>query len=146
MNTIVVNLKNGAVTEYTNHDFDSVTPTHAGSALGLYAFGGDKDVAAPIVGTFKTGKGLWDSTLKKMVDLVFLSIQTSRAGRVLIDGQTASYSYPFTVDPGGESRCKTGRGIRETYLAIGYTNPDGADFQVDRFEVNVTPSRARRTQ
>lgn len=146
MNTIVVNLKNGAVTEYTNHDFDSVTPTHAGSALGLYAFGGDKDVTAPIVGTFKTGKGLWDSMARKMVDIVFLAIQTPRAGRVLVDGQTAEYSYAFTVDPGGESRCKTGRGIRENYLAFGYTNPDGADFQIDRMDINVTPSQARRTQ
>ena len=146
MNTIVVNLKNGAVTEYTNHDFDSLTPTHAGSALGLYAFGGNKDVTAPIVATFKTGKSLWGSSLKKFVDLVFLAITTPSAGKVLVDGQNTPYGFSFVVDPGGESRCKTGRGIKENYLAFGYTNPNGADFKIDRMEVNVTPSKARRTQ
>jgi hypothetical protein len=35
-------------------------------------------------------------------------------------------------------------GIRENYLAFGYSNTDGADFQLDKIEVLVEPSKARR--
>ena len=45
MNAIVCNTLTGAVSEYTRHTFQSVTPTHAGSASGLYAFGGDTDAS-----------------------------------------------------------------------------------------------------
>lgn len=146
MNTIVVNTLTGAVTEYASHDFDSITPTHMGSALGLYALGGDLDVTAPIVAAVKTGKGLWGSSLKKFVDLVFLAIKGKGTGKVLVDGENTPYGFSFPVDARGESRCKTGRGIKENYLAFGFTNPAGQDFQLDRIEVNVTPSKARRTQ
>lgn len=146
MNTIVCNLKTGAVTEYTGFDFDSITPTHAGSALGLYALGGDTDMGQPIVATVKTGKGLWGSSLKKFVDLVFLAIKGKGNGRVLVEGEKTPYGFSFPLDARGESRCKTGRGIKENYLAFGFTNPAGQDFQLDRIEVNVTPSKARRTQ
>lgn len=146
MNTIVLNTMNGAVTEYEGLGFQSITPTHAGSATGMYALGGNTDAGQPIVATFKTGKGLWGSSLKKFVDLIFLSIKSSGTCRCLIDGETTPYGFSFLVDARGQSRCKTGRGIKENYMAFGFTNPSGQDFQIDRFEVNVTPSKARRTQ
>ena len=146
MSTIVLNLKNGAVTEYSGFDFHAITPTHAGSSLGLYELGGNTDARAPIVATIKTGKSLWGSSLKKFVDLVFLAIKSAGTGRVLIDGENTPYGFSFPIDPRGESRCKTARGIKENYLAFGFTNPAGQDFQIDRMEANVTPSKTRRTQ
>ena len=44
----------------------------------------------------------------------------------------------------GQSRSKPGLGIRENYLAFGYSNTDGADFRLDRIEVLVAESTRRR--
>lgn len=145
MNAIVLNTMTGAVTEYTGHDFDSVTPAHAGSALGLYAFGGDLDVAAPIVANVVTGKPHWGDTLKKYLDIVFFAIKGAGTGRMTVYGEKTSYSYNFPIERGGESRSKPGRGIRENYLAFGFQNPDGKDFQLDRIEAVVGQSGSRRT-
>lgn len=145
MNTIVLNTMTAAVTEYTNHDFDSITPTHAGSALGLYAFGGDLDVVAPIVSNVVTGKPHWGDTLKKYLDIVFFAVKGTGTGRMTVYGEKASYSYNFPVEQGGESRSKPGRGIRENYLAFGFQNPGGQDFQLDRIEAAVGKSGSRRT-
>lgn len=145
-NTIVLNTLTGAVTEYTSHDFDSVTPTHAGSALGLYAFGGNLDVTAPINSTVISGKKQWGSSLKKYLDIVFLGIKGSGTAKCLVLGENTSYSYNFTIEKDGESRCKPGRGIRENYLAVGMSNVAGGDFQLDRIEADVGTSGTRRTQ
>ena len=146
MNTIVLNLKNGAVTEYGGFDFHSVTPTHAGSSLGLFELGGNTDAGAPIVATVTTGKTNWGSALKKYVGILFVAVKSTGTLRALIVGEQTSYGYNFPVGRDGESRCKPGRGIRENYLAFGFTNPAGQDFQIDRMEANVTPSKTRRTQ
>ena len=47
MKTLVLNTLTGAVSEYDNFEFDAITATHAGSATGLYALGGDLDDTAP---------------------------------------------------------------------------------------------------
>jgi hypothetical protein len=146
MNTIVLNTLNAAVTEYENFDFDSITPTHAGSALGLYALGGNTDVLAPIVAQVQTGKAHWGSAFKKYVDIVFFALKGAGQGRLSILGERTSYAYNFPIEKDSESRCQPGRGIRENYLAFGYSNPDGADFQLDRIEVNIGTSNTRRTQ
>lgn len=145
MNTIVMNTMTGAVTEYTNHDFDSITPTHAGSALGLYAFGGNLDVATPIISNVVTSKTHQGDTRKKHVDIVFFAVKGSGNARMTVYGETAAHGYNFTIEQGGESRSKPGRGIRENYLAFGFSNLDGQDFQLDRIEANIGQSVTRRT-
>lgn len=146
MNTIVMNTLTGAVTEYAGFDFDSITPTHAGSALGLYALGGETDVGQPIVATVQTGKSHWGTTLKKYVDMVFFAIKGTGSARCHILGEKTTYGYNFPVEKDGESRCKPGRGIRENYLAFGMSNLNGADFQLDRIEASIGQSGTRRTQ
>lgn len=145
MNTIALNTLTGAVSEYNNFDFQSITPTHAGSATGLYALGGDTDATQPIVSTVTTGKTLWGASLKKFVEMVYFAIKGSGTSTLTVHGETASYAYPFPVRPAGESRAKPGRGIRENYLAFSYSNADGKDFRLDRIEVASAPSTSRRT-
>jgi hypothetical protein len=146
MNTIVVNTFTAAVTEYTGFLFDSITPTHAGSANGLYELQGDTDAGALIVGQFETGKTKWGSTQKKYVDIVFFGIKGTGQGRCHILGERTSYGYNFPIEPDGESRCKPGRGIRENYLAFGFSNPNGAAFRLDTIDVEIGVSDTRRTQ
>ena len=144
MNTIAMNTPTGAVSEYTGFGFQSITPTHAGSATGLFALGGDTDAGLPIVATVTTGKQLWGGSLKKTAQMVYFSLKGSGTSTMTVTGERQSYSYPFPVRPDGQSRSKPGLGIRENYLAFGYSNTDGADFQLDRIEVLVAQSKNRR--
>lgn len=143
-NTIVLNTLTGAVTEYTGFGFQSITPTHAGSAAGLFQLGGDTDAGAPIVANVLTGKQLWGESLKKFIEMVYFSLKGSGTSRMTVVGESAAYSYDFPVRPSGQSRSKPGGGIRENYLAFGYSNKDGANFQLDRIEVLVRESKNRR--
>lgn len=145
MNAIVLNTLTGAVTEYTGFGFQSVTPTHAGSATGLFTLGGNTDAGLPIVATVTTGKTLWGETLKKLLGLVFFALKGSGQSTLSVIGEGTSYTYPIVVLAKGVSRAKPGRGIRENYLAFGFSNADGADFQLDRIEVDVSQSQNRRT-
>lgn len=143
MNTIVVNTLTGAASEYASFDFQSITPAYAGSTLGLYELGGDLDVAAPIVADVVTGKTLL-SSLKTLLDTIFFSLKGSGTSTATVYGEVNSYSYDFDVLATGESKAKPGRGIRENYLAFGYSNTDGAAFELDRIEVLNAQSKTRR--
>ena len=144
MNTIVMNTLSGAVSEYDNFAFQSITPTHGGSATGLFDLGGDTDLGLPIVANILTGKTLFGGSQKKFLDMAYLSIKGDGVGTFTVKGEIVSYDYPVLVRQTGEGRAKPGRGIRENYLAFGYSNADGADFQLDRMEVAVEPSKTRR--
>jgi hypothetical protein len=141
---IVMNTLTGAVSEYDNFEFQSITPTHAGSATGLFSLGGSTDLGALIVAEVMTGKTLFGPSVKKFVDLVYFAMRGSGISALLVQGAVAAYAYTFPVRASGESRAKPGRGIRENYLAFGYTNTDGADFRLDRIEVSVIPAETRR--
>lgn len=145
MNAIVLNTLNGAVTEYTGFS-GAITPTHCGDHTGLYALSGDTDAGTPIVAQVVTGKQQWGTSLKKQVDMAYFGLKGSGSGRLTVLAEKATYSYNFAIRADGESRCKPGRGIRENYLAFGFSNPDGKDFQLDRLEVSLGTSSTRRTQ
>lgn len=144
MNTIVCNTLNGAVSEYTRHDFQSITPTHAGSALGLYAFGGDTDDGLPIVADIRLPPTLRGSTLKKHLDMVYLSMTGTGSAQLTVFGKTENWTYQFPLRDSGQTRCKPGGGIRENYLGFGLTTPQGQAFTLDRVEVLLLESKNRR--
>lgn len=144
MNTIVMNTLNGAVTEYTGFGFQSITPTHAGSATGLFALGGDKDGAARILARIQTGKRQWGSSLKVFITKVFLAIKSTGTLKFHVDTRTEAYNYPVIVAPSGQSSAKPGRGIRENYLSFGLSNPSGQAFTIDAIEVPEITSKNRR--
>lgn len=143
MNVIVLNTLTGAVSEYDRFGFQSITPGHAGNAQGLYRLGGDTDAGQPIVSRMVTGQTLWGSSLKKRVSMVYLSLRGEGWGEMSVIGAQA-YTFRFPVLPSGQSRSRPGQGIRENYLAFGYSNADGDDFQLDRIEVLVAQSPNRR--
>ncbi len=144
MKTIVLNTMNGAVSEYDNFAFHSITPTHGGSATGLFAFGGDLDIDLPIVSDVRTPKKLLSSTLKKYMETVYFSMQGSGTSQLTVFGMNAQWSYSFPVRDSGQSRASPGRGIRENYLGFGYRNPAGDAFRIDRIEVIANTSKTRR--
>ena len=144
MNAIALNTMTGAVSEYTGFGFQSITPTHAGSATGLFVLGGDTDAGLPIVANVTTGKQLWGGSLKKTAQMVYFSLKGSGTSTMIVTGENASYSYLFPVRDTGQSRCKPGLGIRENYPDVDYSNTNGANFKLDRIEVLVAESKTRR--
>ena len=144
MNTIICNTLTGAVSEYTRHGFQSVTPTHAGNALGLYAFGGDADDGLPIVAQLRLPATLRESTLKTAIQMAYLSMTGAGSAEFIVHYPGGEYAYPFPLRPTGQTRCKPGNGIRENYMGFGLRNPSGQAFTLDRVEVLTLQSKTRR--
>lgn len=144
MNTIVCNTLNGAVSEYTRHAFQSITPTHAGDATGLFALGGDSDAGLPIVASIKLPPTLRESTLKKYLNMVYLSMSGQGMAEFTVFGKTQDWAYEFPLRDSGQTRCKPGGGIRENYLGFGLATPQGQAFTLDRVEVLLLESKNRR--
>ena len=144
MTAIVCNTLTGAVSEYTGHAFQSITPTHAGSAAGLFAFGGGTDDGAPIVSDIRLPSTLRETTLKQAIEMVYLSVSGGGCMRLTVHGAKQSWSYQFPLRLSGQTRCPVGRGIRENYLGFSLGNPAGQAFSLDRIEVLNRPSKTRR--
>lgn len=142
---IVCNTLTGAVSEYTRHAFQSITPTHGGSATGLYELGGDTDAGLPIVANVRLPSTLRDSTLKKHINMVYLSMRGQGTAQFTVHGSgVTQWSYTFPIRTSGQTRCEVGRGIRENYLGFSLGNPSGNAFTLDRVEVLTNASSTRR--
>lgn len=144
MNAIVCNTLTGAVSEYTRYAFHSITPTHGGSASGLFELTGDSDDGLPIVARVDLPATLRESTLKKMLSMVYLSMQGAGSAEFVVFGKAQHWSYRFPLRDSGQTRCPVGRGIRENYLGFGLRTPDGQEFTLDRVEVLLHDSKTRR--
>lgn len=144
MDAIVCNTLNGAVTQYTRHAFQSITPTHAGDAAGLYALGGDTDAGLPIVARLHLPSTLRESTLKKLMDMAYLSMHGAGTAEFTVFGKAEDWTYSFPLRDSGQTRCVVGRGIRENYVGFGLATPEGQAFTLDRVEVIVRESKTRR--
>lgn len=144
MNTIVVNTLTGAVSEYTGFGFQCVTSTHTGSATGLFELGGDTDAGLLIVSRAQTGETSWGSSLKKFLLKAFFGLVGEGAFTFHVTGKAGDWEYPINETSSGEHSAKPGRGIRETYLSFGFSNPDGQQFQLDMIELADFTSSTRR--
>lgn len=141
MTAIVLNTATGAVTEY-DWSFQSLTPDVAGSASGLFALGGGTDAGAAIAGELLTGKPGGETL--QAIGNVFVAGSGEGAGVLIVEGKDDQWEYPVAARSSGVARATPGRGIRESYLAFGYRNVAGADFRIDRIDIELTPSKTRR--
>lgn len=146
MTAIVFNLQSHAATEY-DWDLTSLTSRHATSAQGLLSVGGDTDAGRPIAALATTPVGQHKSSLKKSVQMLYVStplaaVQGLEALVELPTGQR--YAYPLQSQATGVARAQPGRGIRENYLGFGVRNVAGADFEIERIEVQTHASATRR--
>lgn len=146
MNTIVMNTLNGAVTEYSRFAFQSITPRLAGSALGLFALGGDTDADEPIIGRIDTGARDWGGIELKQIAAAYFSLrQTSGQAIFAVGVEDGSvYPYPIVLRAKGVSRADPGRGIRENFLSFGFEVPGGQAFVLSGIEVDIRASKTRR--
>lgn len=143
MNAIVMNTLTGAVTDYT-WPATCVTADYAASATALYRHGGDTDAGVQIDASITTGRKAWGSSLRKFVAYLYFSMTGQGSGTASVIGPAATYAYTFPVRANGVSRAAVGRGIRENYLAFGFSNVAGADFRIDSIEPVSAESTTRR--
>lgn len=145
MNAIVMNTLTGAVTEYRNFPFDSITPSYAGGAGGLFALGGDTDAGTPITCRITTGKTADGSSKMKRADSVYLSSpDTPASGTLTVTTNDGSYGYDFFSRAPGVTRAVCGRGIRSNYFMFTVENADGAAFTLDKLEASLAEATTRR--
>lgn len=145
MNAIAVNTLTGAVSEYEGFSFQSVTPTHAGDAAGLFELGGDTDNGQAIVAEIRLPVTLRENSLKQHIAMVYLSMRGAGEAEFAVFGsQGQSWNYPFPLRASEQTRCPVGKGIRENYLGFGLRNPQGQAFTLDRVEILSVKSKTRR--
>lgn len=143
MNTIVCNTLTGAVSEYDWPAFQSITPTHAGDAAGLFELVGDTDNGQPIVSTIGLPPTLRESTLKHYLRMAYFSMLGSGEAEFTVLGRPSSWTYTFGLRASGQTRCEVGRGIRENYLGF-EIKTRGQAFSLDRIEIMDVESKTRR--
>lgn len=145
MKTIAINTLNGAVTEYTRHEFHSLTPTHAGAAWGLFELSGDSDSGQPIQSRVRWPERLQDTPLKKPLVCFYISGSGEGGGQMWAEARgQAGFAYDFPLRAAGVSRATVGRGLRGNYTSFGFSKPDGRVFEIDRVEAMFSPSTTRR--
>lgn len=141
MTTIVLNTATGAVTEY-DWAFQSITPDLLASDAGLFAHGGDTDaevaIDAMVLGNKPGGEKM------QRLGNVFLAVKGPGKGSLIVEGASETWEYPVLPRSSGVSCAKPGGGIRESRLALGYRNKDGADFRLDRIDAEIFDSKTRR--
>lgn len=145
MNAIVMNTLTGAVTEYRNFAFQSITPNYAGSAAGLHQLGGGLDAGALVTCRLTTGKTNDGSSKMKRADSVYLSSpDTPLAGTLTVTTNEGAYSYDFASRAPGVTRAVCGRGVRSNYFQFTVENAAGADFTLDKLEASLAEANTRR--
>jgi hypothetical protein len=141
MTTIVMNTLNAAVSEY-DWAFQSITPSHAGGATGLFALGGATDAGAPITGEVRSGLQRGKAMLR--LGNAFVSLNGAGDGVFTVQARGDTWEYPVLARASGVAKVQPGKGIRENVLGFGYRNAAGADFHLDQIEVELIESNTRR--
>lgn len=141
MTAIVMNTLLAAVTEY-DWAFTSIAAGHATSNAQLVTLGGNDDAGSPIAAELRGGTPGGSNV--QMVGTVFLALQGTGDGTLIVQGRDTEWEYPCDARTRGVSTAKPGRGIRESYLGFGYRNANGHAFTLDRIDAEVIASKNRR--
>ena len=145
MKTIVVNTLTGAVSEYGNFKFDSVSVNRYAGLNGFFACCGDTDAGDVIASELRLPVVLRENTLKKHMDMVYLSMRGRGSALFTVYGpDEQAWPYLFELRESGVSRCQPGKGIRQNYFGFGLSTPNGQPFTLDRIEVKDVTSKTRR--
>ena len=136
------NLKNKAVTQFTNFPFRVFVRWQnkyygVGMNGGLYLLEGETDAGAPIVWEFETGHDDLGSNAQKGVSGVYIEgIVAAGATLTLVDDHHDRYEYnTHSTSPATDQRTYrivTGKGIRSRNFAINMKNVLGGYMEVNQ--------------
>jgi hypothetical protein len=119
---LTMNLRNFAVTEYENFDFNSFAQIN-----GVY-FGAKADGIYPLVGTSDQGTD---------IDTVLTT------GKAFIEHWRLRDLFSYGLS-GGQKRSKLARGLHSGYIDFTIENENGEDLDLDYFEVMADPIRRKK--
>lgn len=151
MTTYCIDPYSGATTEYENFNFNSLCLAHDGNyygvtSTGIFALGGDYDVAEPIRSMVGFGSSDLEQPFKKHLSVQYAEVatETPLLSRVLVD--ESDYAYESRVCPDGTRlvRFTLGKGLRSTHFGFEVYNTCGGDFEMTSLETRVHPSKTRR--
>lgn len=146
----VINLRNNAVTEYESTQYNSIIEWggnyYGANDNGVYQITGDTDAGEDIDAYVKTGVVDHGSGRIKRPSDVYLSGKSDDkvVFSVIVDDDT-QYDYEVSMKNTHDVRKgKLGRGIRSRYLQYQLANKNGADFDLDKAEIILTPVDRRK--
>ena len=148
--TIVMNVKNRAITEYTNYCFNSLCCFNGrylgANSSGIFPLSGDDDNGTAIDAHIKTatadvGKG----QPKKLRDAWIFARKGLMTFTVIAD-EDNEFTYNADVENSKihEERVKIGRGIKGRGFSFILANVDGSDFDIDNISVLTDNIRRAR--
>lgn len=146
LTTWAVNTRSGAVTEYTNYDFNSfarVGMRYLGaSATGLYELDGDDDAGTDIIADLKGGFLQFNGSRFAGMKAVYLGVRGG--GEFFLKLEAASgetYTYKVIAEDMETTKVWIGKGLRHRYLAYELIST-GQDFDLESIE--FVPMLAQR--
>lgn len=147
---ILMNMKNFALTEYTNYNYNSIGFFNGKmvgvKADGVYELTGDTDDGSNIEWSFKTGKLDIDDGVVKKTRYVWLSYKPSGDLQLIVDDGEHEYEYDVEsykqIDNG--VRVKLGKGIRNRYLQFELKNIANEKITLDRMRIFLEPTGKNR--
>ena len=151
---IVVNTENFGNTVYAQYPFNSFclfNGVYFGcTAAGVYSLTGDDDDGADIDAVAKTGTVDIGKPSKVVPRKAYLTGRFKGMKIRIYPGEGDPYTQEIKENGDGprEAEVKFGRGHKERYFAWEILNRDGADFEIDSFNIqgerkSATPLRRR---
>jgi len=148
----VVNLRTGAVTEFTNHRYNSFarigTEYYAAGPAGLVRLSGTIDPnTTNIDWQIKTGQMDDKNPDLKRLPEVLLGLRSNERVVVTIHpNDVTSYDYNLPVVKKTtihQHRVTPGKGMRSRYYAVGLRGKNNATLELDSMQVNFTKTTRR---
>lgn len=135
-----MNARTGAVTEYTNYEFNSfarIDNKYVGAnETGLYELLGDDDAGTDIIGVLEGGFLQFGGTRLSRLRAAYIAVHGDDDQDMVLkiethDGDT--YTYTANMRSGRSSKVHMGKGQRSRYFAWTLTST-GQDFDLDSLE------------
>lgn len=139
-----MNIRNNAVTTYSNYDFNSSYGGYAAKSDGLYQLVGDKDGAADITSSIGLGSQAFGTEALKRVPVAYVGGIFDEPLMMDVTASGATYTYEAklsdtTIDI---QRFEFGKGLRANWLAFTLYNVASSNFVIA--SVSFTPVASGR--
>lgn len=138
LTTWAMNARNGAVTEYTNYEFNSfakIGNRYVGaSAEGLYELLGDDDAGTSIIARIKGGFLQFGGTHLSRLSAAYIAARGEGQFVLrIITGEGAAYNYSVDTRNMRSTKVHMGKGQRARYFSYELIS-SGQDFDLDTLE------------
>lgn len=144
--TWVINVQNEALSEYTNHSFNSYAnfndKTFAAGPSGLFELSGETDNSTAIPWVLRTGFHDDKDVHQKRLHELVMSLRHDAPVRVRVWTDESTFydytlvNYRTTLQ---QVRIKTGKGLKSRYYRIELAGAGGTNFEIDSLLAPYVP-------